>query len=176
MLDAIGFSTTDSIQVELAEREGIFEDSYDLFHPGPEGPSISDEFLALMYLILLDEQSLQALYDSDTLPSRSKLATQLVGQVLVALLQLREKEYATSLEEDEALLRVGNFSRRIAMAIQVRHGEKRILRAAIKEASMFTASNKRMRLEGKNYAAGEGGQGKRPIEEATRPKKNRRLR
>ncbi|KAE9374505.1 SET domain-containing protein [Stipitochalara longipes BDJ] len=162
-------------RVELAEREGIFEDSYDLSHPGPEGPSIPDELLALLYLILLDNQSLQALYDSDGLPSRSKLATELVGQVLVTVFQLREKEYATSLEDDEAILAVGNLPYRMDNAVQVRHGEKVVLRAAIREASTFIGSNKRMRLEGKQELTGEGKE-KRPIEEATGPKKRGRIR
>lgn len=174
MLDSIGLFETDFSQVELAEREGIFEDSYDLSHPGPDGPSIPDELLALTYLILLDEQSLKALYDSDALPSRSKLATELVGKVLVAFLQLREKEYATSLEEDEALLRTGKLPHRIAMAVQVRYGEKSILRAAIKEARTFTGSNKRMRLEGENNPVGEGRKGKRSIPLATPPRKKGR--
>jgi SET domain-containing protein 6 len=166
---------TDSVQVELAEREGIFDDSYDLSHPGPERPSIPDELLALIYLILLDDQSLKALYDSDGLPSRSKLCTEVVGQVLVTVIQLREKEYATSLEEDETLLSTGNLPHRIAMAVQVRLGEKAVLRAAIKEAITFTGSNKRMRLGGKNDLVGEG-KGKRSIEEPTGPKKKGRFR
>jgi SET domain-containing protein 6 len=166
---------TDSIQIELAERESIFEDSYDLSHPGPEGPSIPDELLALLYLILLDDKSMKELYDSKGLPSRSKLATELVGQVLVNLLQLREKEYATSLEDDEALLSAGNFPHRTSMAVQVRHGEKAVLRAAIKEATTFTGSNKRMRLGGKRSSIG-GGKEKRSVEEEARPKKKGRFR
>lgn len=165
---------TDAVQVELAEREGILEDSYDLSHPGPEGPSIPDELLALLYLILLDSQSLQAIHDSDGLPSRSKLATELVGQVLVIVFRLREKEYATSLEDDESLLAAGNLPHRVNMAVQVRQGEKAVLRAAMREAATFTGSNKRMRLEGKELA-GEG-KAKRSNEEATGPKKKGRFR
>jgi SET domain-containing protein 6 len=109
------------------------------------------------------------------LPGRSKLATQLVGQVLVAILQLREKEYATSLEEDEALLSIGNLPNRTFMAIQVRHGEKAVLRAAIKEGAAFTGSNKRMRLRGANVPT-DTGREKRSIEEAARPNKKGRFR
>jgi SET domain-containing protein 6 len=175
-LTLMGPLETDSSQVELAEREGILEDSYDVSHPGLEGHSIPDELLALLYLILLDDQSLKALYDFEALPGRSKLATELVGEVLVILLQQREKDYATTLEEDEALLQAGNLSRRIAMAVKVRHGEKTILRAAIKEARTFAGSNKRMRLEGKNDSPGESGKRRRFIEEAARPKKKERFR
>ena len=129
----------------------------------------------MIYLILLDDQSLKALHDSDSLPSRSKLATQLVGQVLVAMFQLREKEYATSLEEDEALLSFGNLPNRTVMAIKVRHGEKAVLRAAIKEGATFTGSNKRMRLAGANVPT-DTGKEKRSIEEAARPNKKGRFR
>jgi SET domain-containing protein 6 len=128
-----------------------------------------------LYLILLDKQSLQALYDSDGLPSRSKLTTELVGQVLVIVFQLRENEYATSLEDDEALLAAGNLPHRMSMAVQVRHGEKAVLRAAIRDAATFTSSNKRMRLERKQTSIGEG-KGKRPIQESTGSKKKGRSR
>ena len=94
----------------------------------------------------------------------------------MAALQLREKQYATSLEEDEALLLSGNLPHRIAMAVQVRCGEKAVLRVAINEAKTFTGSNKRMRVEGKNDAARESGKGKRSTEEAERPKKKGRFR
>lgn len=133
-------------RIELAEREGIFEESYDLNHPSDDGPSIPDELLALTFILLLDSGNLDALSTSQmSLPSRSKLATELVGQVLSALLQAREKEYATTAEEDEEILGNGNLPIRKMMAIQVRHGEKKVLKAAIQEASGFQGSNKRMR-------------------------------
>ena len=94
----------------------------------------------------------------------------------MAALQLREKEYATSLEEDEALLLAENLPPRIAMAVQVRRGEKAVLRAATNEGKTFTGSNKRMRVEGKNDAARESGRGKRSTEEAEQPKKRGRIR
>jgi N-lysine methyltransferase SETD6 len=51
-------------QIALAEREGVHEDSYDLAHPGPDGPAIPDELLALLYIILLDDDNLEALLSS----------------------------------------------------------------------------------------------------------------
>jgi SET domain-containing protein 6 len=167
-------------RVDLAEREGIFEDSYDLVYAGEDGPSISgmlllekhqrvskldrcydsavckailtwlpiDDLLALIYLLLLDDESLAAILNSESsLPSRSHLATVLVGQVLVVLLRAREQEYGTSLEEDEKLLLLGSLPNRAAMAIQVRLGEKKVLRAAMQEASSFSGSNRRMRYQ-----------------------------
>lgn len=141
-------------------------------HPGPDEPSIPDELLALVYLILLDEENLKAIQDSHaSLPSRSKLATVLVGQVLVSALQEREREYGTTLEEDETLLQTGNLLHRTALAVQVRLGEKNVIRAAINEAQSFAGSNKRMRLQEDNTSLGGGGKAKRTIEETTHPKK-----
>ncbi|KAF8859575.1 SET domain-containing protein [Acephala macrosclerotiorum] len=134
--------------VELAHREGLYEDSYDLAHPGPDRPSIPDDLLALLYILLLDEENFAAIESSKiALPSRPKLSTGLVGQVLVKILRLREREYATTAEEDELLLQAGGLPHRKAMAIQVRLGEKQVLRKAIQEASTFAASNKRMRVQ-----------------------------
>jgi SET domain-containing protein 6 len=133
-------------RVELAEREGIYEESYDMNHPDDEGPSIPDELLALIFLLLIDEETLGALSTSEiALPSRSKLATELVGQVLTVLLRSREREYATTAEDDEAILLKGNLPIWNIMAVQVRMGEKKVLSAAIQEASSYSGSNKRMR-------------------------------
>jgi N-lysine methyltransferase SETD6 len=115
-----------------------------LRHPGEDGPSIPDELLALVYLLLADDESLAAISQS-SLPSRSNLATELVGQVLIDLLNFREAEYATTAEEDEQLLHKEQLPIRKLFAIQVRLGEKYVLRAAIQEAKTFHGSNKRMR-------------------------------
>ncbi|RAL60164.1 hypothetical protein DID88_000788 [Monilinia fructigena] len=137
------------VRLELAEREGVYEDSFDLMHSSPDEPSIPDELLAFsISLVLVDESHLKAISNSESsLPSRSKLTTELAGEVLVTLLQVREKEYLTTLEEDEDLLKNANLSIRTAMAIQVRSGEKKVLReAAMQEAATFSGGNHRMRL------------------------------
>jgi SET domain-containing protein 6 len=159
-------------RIALAEREGVYEDSYDLARPGPDGPAIPDELLALSYIFLLDDENLEGLMSSQSaLPSRSKMSTELIGQVLVALLALREKEYATTLEEDEKLLQEAQLSHRTTMAVHVRLGEKQVLREAMQEASKFEGSNKRM---GSNPQASEQS-GKRKAEETSRPKKKGRF-
>ena len=133
-------------RVELAQREGLYDESYDLTHASPDGYSVPDELVGLLYIFLLEDESLEEISTSRaSLPGRSKLATNLVGQILVALLQSREKEYPTTIEEDEKLLRSTNSPYRKTMAIQVRLGEKKVLREAAKEAAMFVGSNKRMR-------------------------------
>ena len=163
-------------RVELTAREGVFEDSYDLAHPGPDGPSIPDELLAFLYLLLVDSKTLESISTSQgSLPSRSKLATELVGQVLVLLLRAREKEYDTTLEEDEKL-ETENLNRRTKMAIQVRMGEKTVLRDAILEASSFSGDNKRMRLPINIEINAAKQNGKRGGEEVSQPRKKGRAR
>ena len=166
-------------RVELAEREGVFEDSYDLAHPGPDGPGIPDELVAFLYLLLVDAENFEAISNSQiSLPSRSKLATEFVGQILAVLLKAREMEYVTTLEEDEKLAATGNLPGRTRMAIQVRLGEKRVLREAIQEAAEFEGSNKRMGLrKASEYEpATQNGKGKRRAEGTSNPKKKGRFR
>ncbi|RDW89382.1 putative ribosomal N-lysine methyltransferase 4 [Coleophoma cylindrospora] len=163
-------------RIGLAQREDIYEDSYDVAHADSENPSIPDELLALLYILLLDHENIQLLENSQSsLPSRSKLATELVGQLLAAILKEREKEYSTTLEEDAQLLE-SELPRRTTMAIKVRMGEKEVLREALQEASSFQGSNKRMRLldNTESAAANSNGKGKRSREETTRPKKKGR--
>jgi len=163
------------LRLELAEREGVYEESFDLLHPGPDEPVIPDELLAFLYILLVNEDHLKAILDSQSsLPSRSKLATELAGEVLKTLLQTREKEYSTTAEEDEHLLQNSNLPLRTRMAIQVRLGEKNVLRAALQEASTFTGSNHRMRLASSKAATEKGG--KRKAEDLGQARKKGRSR
>jgi SET domain-containing protein 6 len=132
---------------ELAEREDFFEESYDIKYTSEDEPGIPDELIALIYIFLVDHATFASLANSESsLSSRSKMSTALAGHVLKQLLEIREKQYATTLEDDEDILAQGVNSKRMAMAIQVRLGEKRVLRAAMQEASNFSGSNKRMHL------------------------------
>ncbi len=149
-------------RLQLAERENVYEESYDIFHLGHDGGSISDEMLALFYIFLVDNDTFASIEASQTvLPGRSKIATEIMGQVLVTVLQLRQKEYATTLEEDETLLRQDNLSHRKRMAIQVRLGEKRVLREALLEAKSFSGCNKRMRIA-ETVTNNQGGRKRKP--------------
>lgn len=130
-----------------------------------------------MYLLLLDDTHLKAIEISETsLPGRSKLATELVGLVLAALFRIREGDYPTTMEEDEDLLQTGNLSRRGAMAIQVRTGEKKVLREAASAAVAFAGSNRKMRLISLPAPSSNLGGQKRRLEEAPHPKKKGRHR
>ena len=137
---------------------------------------LSDELLALVFLLLANEESLKAVSDSQTsLSSRSKLSTTLVGQTLATILHSRELEYATSLEDDEKLLQQTGLPKRKQMAIEVRLGEKKVLRAAMHEAKSFSASNKQMRGQASEHHDG-GGNRKRGAEETSNSNKKGRFR
>ncbi|KFY71072.1 hypothetical protein V499_08724 [Pseudogymnoascus sp. VKM F-103] len=132
-------------RLELARREDVYEDAYDVGHATEEWPCISDELVALVYLLLVGEETLAAIQSSKmSLPSRSKMETELVGKALQRIFERREREYSTTVAEDENLLQAGNHSNRVQMAIQVRMGEKVVLREAKKEAGKFQGDNKRM--------------------------------
>lgn len=146
--NSLGLSSPElEARLEVARREDVYEDSYDISYPGDE-PGIPDELLALLYILLADESVVVAFINNDTsLPSRSKLSTSLSGHVLKQLFVMREKEYATTLEHDEQLLQnqAALYPHRILMAISVRLGEKRVLRKGIEMAAQFQGSDKYMR-------------------------------
>lgn len=157
-------------RIELARRENVYEESYDLSHPEPDGPSIPDELLALLYILLMDTGSLEALENSQAnLPRPSNLKTELVGKVLARILRSKEDDYETTIEDDEKLLRFEGLSNRNMMAIQVRLGEKMVLREAIRESTTFAGTNAGMRCEENT------GQGKRMVADFANPKKKARL-
>jgi SET domain-containing protein 6 len=168
-------------RMALADREGILEESYDVTVATSEENAIPDELLALLYILLIDSDNLEALATSQAaLPSRSKLATELVGKVIAIALRHREAEYATTAEEDQMLLQMENLKPRAAMAIQVRHGEKQVLRRTMDEAMKFEATDKRMRgVRISSVASAKNGKNlnsKRRAEEAPKSAKKGRHR
>lgn len=134
-------------RIEISEREGIYEDSFDVHHPGEDHTAISDEFLAFIFLLLANKETFDAIHSSQiALPSRSKLTTELVGKVFIAILRSKLAEYATTAEEDEAILQDPNLPYRKKLAVQVRLGEKKVLLGAMLEAETFQRDNKQMRV------------------------------
>lgn len=132
-------------RVELAKREDVYEDSYDIAHADEEYPAIPDELVAFIWTLLIDKETFAALKSSKlSLPPRPKMETKLVGSMIQSLLSRRAKEYGTTIEEDIKLLEAADLPHRTRMAIQVRQGEKFVLLEAGKEAARFTLENKRM--------------------------------
>lgn len=154
-------------RLELAKREDVYEDSYDIAYLSAEDPGIPDELLALLYILLANDSTVVSLINNDTsLPSRSKLSTTLAGKVLKQIFSNREKEYATTMEQDEGLLNDRTvYPPRMLMAIEVRLGEKRVLRKAIELAAQFQGSDKHMRTAKKNESEAS----------ADRPRKKARI-
>jgi SET domain-containing protein 6 len=117
----------------------ILEDGYCVPHPSPEdslADILPDELLALLKtLTLTPEQLLQQ--KSKNKPPKPAFALP-EAQLLLATVQKRASQYPTSIEQDEEILnRLRNAElltplegspRRQKMAIQVRLGEKEIIR------------------------------------------------
>ncbi|KAK4139545.1 uncharacterized protein C8A04DRAFT_32992 [Dichotomopilus funicola] len=94
------------------------------FHAIPE--ELSNQFKTLLKAIKKaggGELVAQALDDKD-------LRKQLCLQVVVDALQVRERQYLTSLEDDDRLIGTDRATGRQGMAVWVRRGEKQILREA----------------------------------------------
>lgn len=133
-------------RLEISIREDIHEDSYEIAHASSERPCIPDELIAFIYLLIVDEKTFASIRTADRIvPSRLKMTTEVLGRVVGTILRQREAEYATTLEEDDALLNNGISSHRKEMAVKVRRGEKAVLREAMMEAASFQGANKRMR-------------------------------
>ncbi|KAG9232450.1 putative ribosomal N-lysine methyltransferase 4 [Amylocarpus encephaloides] len=147
-------------RVALAEREGCFEESYDLVHSRPEEPAVPVELLAFVYILLVDDETLEAILNSKaSIPRRSKLCSQLVGKFLSAVIWSKIMDYTTTWEEDCGILKdIRNdepCSTRKLMAVQVRKGEKAVLKKSGQEAEAFDGSNARMRVAKKKSLARE---------------------
>jgi SET domain-containing protein 6 len=80
-------------------------------------------FLKAIKKVANAELAIQALEDKD-------MRKELYLQVVFGALQARERQYATSLEEDEQLMNAGQLTWWQRMALLVRRGEKQILREA----------------------------------------------
>lgn len=156
-------------RLELARREDVYEDSYDIAYPTADDPGIPDELLGVLYILLVNDTTLVSLIGNDvSLPSRSKLSTSLSGHVLKQLLLMRERQYETTLEQDELLLARADtsYSSRMLMAISVRLGEKRVLRKGMEITAQLQGDNRVMRT-------GKIANGPKP--EDSRPRKRARM-
>ena len=106
-------------------------DAYDLTHPGVSCSTFPDELLVLIRTLMSDGGQCSRSV-SGSRPSASEISGD-VAHVLRKLILTRQKDYATTLIEDQALLQDSSVGGRRRMAIEVRSGEKMILKAALKE-------------------------------------------
>lgn len=162
-------------RLEIAEREGAYEDSFDLFHASADQTAIPDEFLAFMFILLANKETFDAIHSSQiAIPNRTKLATEFVGKVFITLLKARLDEYATTAEEDEIVLQDQSLSYRKRAAIQVRLGEKKILHGAILEAETFQRNNMQMRIAQEDEEEKSSGKRKAETQSVHSRKKGRK--
>ncbi|KAF3083987.1 hypothetical protein TWF102_008791 [Orbilia oligospora] len=116
-------STRDS-RIERLVEEELLEDSYDIEADG----GISSEILIVIQAFSVDDETFQSYATEEKFPKAKKDAR--TRDVILEVIQKRREGFATSREEDIAIL--GNsgeaLGRRNKMAVEVRLGEKEILR------------------------------------------------
>ena len=108
-------------KIQILEGEGVYDSAYDLSHPTPSSSAFPDELLILINLLLLPQAPRK-------LPKPKK--TPQTVAVLRRILAARLKEYPTRLENDEMVLQDSGLTLRKRLAIEVRLGEKRVLKEA----------------------------------------------
>ncbi|KAF3318027.1 hypothetical protein TWF173_008768 [Orbilia oligospora] len=116
-------STRDS-RIERLVEEELLEDSYDIEADG----GISSEILIVIQTFSVDDETFRSYATEEKFPKAKKDAR--TRDVILEVIQKRMEGFATSREEDIAIL--GNsgeaLGRRNKMAVEVRLGEKEILR------------------------------------------------
>ncbi|TGZ84872.1 SET domain-containing protein [Ascodesmis nigricans] len=132
-------------------EEDVLDDAYD-FDLSLEVP---EEILVVMQTLLMTDDEFADYKRKGKVP-RPKLVP--VTDRLLRVLQNRLGDYETSIEEDEALLKNSEVMGRRRMAIEVRLGEKKILKGVLDEVVRQT--------DGKR---GMGG-GEPKVEDVKRPK------
>ncbi|KAL7274323.1 Ribosomal lysine N-methyltransferase 4 [Rhizina undulata] len=138
-------------RIDYLLDEEILDDGFDI----GTTLEIPPEILVTLHTFLLSSGEFRALKRKGKVPKPRK--TREVKNALVGILEARLKEYATSVDEDEEMLKSGVEEQRKRMAVEVRLGEKKILVGALEEVRGWViGEGKRERGED-----GTGGDGKR---------------
>ncbi|KAJ6264831.1 hypothetical protein Dda_0984 [Drechslerella dactyloides] len=110
-------------RIERLVEEDLLEDSYDIEADG----AIPSEMLVVIQAFMADDMTFQSYVDQEKFPKAKKDSK--TRDIVVEIVEKRREGYKTTSEEDVALLRSGEaLSRRKRMAVEVRLGEKEILR------------------------------------------------
>lgn len=107
-------------------------------HPGLSQSSFPDELLLLIRSLISDGETCY-LNVTGRQPPVPEI-TRDIAQILRKIILTRQKDYATTLAEDRALLQDPSIEARRCMAIQVRLGEKMILKEALEELERLNLS------------------------------------
>ncbi|KAJ9642960.1 Ribosomal lysine N-methyltransferase 4 [Coniosporium tulheliwenetii] len=135
------------------DDHGILEEGYDITNwTTPDArEGFSDELIALVATLLLDDTEFARLKKKQKLPKTEKLTPE-IASVLMEVVKKRAAEYPTSIVEDEGTdiglsheefmqTMRNRFLRRKAMAVQVRLGEKKVLQKAEELLGEYLRSN-----------------------------------
>lgn len=130
-------------RVDYLLDEGVLDDAFDI----ATDMEVPREALATVTAFLLSDQDFAKMKDKGKVPKPEKSEETVAA--LVAVLEKRLAEYESSVEDDRALLESAEVSgrRRKKMAVEVRLGEKKILRGALEKL--------RRGLQGKAKRTGE---------------------
>ena len=123
--------------LEVADRIGL-TDGYDLTHPYATHSAIPEELLTLIASLLSDDGHCSR-NGTGNRSSRPEI-TREIALVLRKTILRKQEEYATTLAQDQALLRDFSIGGRYRMAVEVRLGEKLILKEAREEVETLLAS------------------------------------
>lgn len=121
--------------VDYADSHAVLDSSYDLSYPTPLSTAFPSDLLVLLETILLpSDAALETIKERDKLP-KPILSLDAIA-VLRDVLQTVAQKHVTSIEEDEAILEDESIAKRRRYAVEVRLGEKRILRRARREMDL----------------------------------------
>ncbi|KAI9768437.1 MAG: hypothetical protein M1840_004846 [Geoglossum simile] len=108
-------------RIQILEAEGVYDSAYDLSHKTLLSSAFPDELLILVNLLLLPQTPRKL-----PKPKRNSQTITVLQRILAARLE----EYPTKLDDDEMLLQDVGLAPRKRLAVQVRLGEKQVLREA----------------------------------------------
>jgi len=120
-------------------HKGDFTNAHDLTHPSLSHSSFPDELVLLARSLTSDGETYNANATGNQPPVPGIIRD--VAHILRKIIVTRQEDYATTLAEDQALLQGPTIGERQRMAIQVRLGEKMILKEALDELERLNISS-----------------------------------
>ncbi|KZF22667.1 SET domain-containing protein [Xylona heveae TC161] len=124
-------------RLQYFEEQDFLDDGYDISYPDEVSPAFAPELLGLINGLLLPPERFNAMRSRESLPKEKM--TSAVANVLSSIIERRQSDYGTSIEEDETLLQSQVTESRLKMAIEVRLGEKKVMETALKALRQFSA-------------------------------------
>lgn len=112
-------------RIDYLLDEGVLDDAFDI---GTDF-EIPEEVLAFVGCLLLSREEFVVLKGKGKVPKARK--SREVGKVLEEVLETRLAGYGSSVEEDEGILKDENVQGRKRVAVEIRLGEKKILKGAL---------------------------------------------